>query len=50
MLSKLRNPVWLVAEGFLAGALVFAAVNPSLLHHHTDGDARAAALVQQLIR
>jgi hypothetical protein len=50
MLSKLRNPVALVAEGFLAGVLVFAAANPSAFQHRDAGDARAAALVQELIR
>jgi len=50
MLTKLRSPVALVAEGFLAGALLFVAGNPSLLHHRSAGDDRAAALVQALIR
>jgi hypothetical protein len=50
MISKLRNPVALVAEGFLAGLLVFAATNPAAFHHRDSGDARAAALVQELIR
>jgi hypothetical protein len=50
MLSKLRNPVALTAQGFLAGAMLFLAANPSLLHGHSAGDDRAAALVQELIR
>ena len=50
MLTKLRNPVVLVAEGFLAGVLAFAAANPSAFHDRSAGDARAAALVQELVR
>jgi hypothetical protein len=50
MLSKLRSPIALVAEGFLAGAMLFVAANPNFLHHRSAGDDRAAALVQALIR
>ncbi|MBV9929897.1 MAG: hypothetical protein JO013_03010 [Alphaproteobacteria bacterium] len=50
MLTKLRSPVALVTEGFLAGALLFLAANPGFLHHRSAGDDRAAALVQELIR
>ena len=51
LLSKLGNPVALVIEGFLAGALLFTATNPALLHSDSAGaDARSAALVQELTR
>jgi hypothetical protein len=39
----------LVVEGFLAGALLFAAIHPGLLHGRSaDADAQAAALVRKL--
>ena len=51
LLSKLKNPVALVIEGFLAGALLFTATNPALLHSDSGGaDAEAAALVKELTR
>lgn len=51
MLSKLGNPVALVVEGFVAGALLFAATNPLLLHADAGrADAQTAALVQELTR
>lgn len=51
MLNKLRTPVALVVEGFVAGALIFTAVNPSYLHARTSAaDIQAAALVRQLTR
>jgi hypothetical protein len=51
MVRKLQNPVALVVEGFLAGALLFGAVNPSFLHPaSSQADAQATALVQELTR
>jgi hypothetical protein len=48
---KLHSPVALIVEGFLAGALLFTAVNPSVLSGDSaKADARAAATVQALIR
>jgi hypothetical protein len=51
LLTKLGNPVALVVEGFVAGALLFAASNPAMLHADSArADAQAAALVQELTR
>ena len=51
MLSKLRNPVALVVEGFLAGAILFAALTPGVVHGRSAAaDAQASALVKELTR
>lgn len=51
LLRKLGNPVALVAQGFVAGALLFTATNPALLHSDSARtDAQAAALVKELTR
>jgi hypothetical protein len=46
----MKNPVALVLEGFLAGALLFAGLNHGMLKHDAArADAQAAATVQSLI-
>ena len=51
LLRKLGNPVALVGQGFVAGALLFTATNPALLHSDSArADAQAAALVKELTR
>ena len=51
VLSKLGSPVALVVQGFVAGALLFTATNPTLLHPGSRAaDAQAAALVKELTR
>jgi hypothetical protein len=41
----------LVVEGFLAGALLFVAVNPTFVHSDSArSDAQASALVKELTR
>ncbi|HEY0412396.1 MAG TPA: hypothetical protein VGD66_04570 [Allosphingosinicella sp.] len=51
LLKALGNPVALVVEGFLAGALVFVAANPAVLHPGAaDASARTDAIVQELTR
>ena len=48
LLKKLSNPVALVVEGFLAGALVFAATHPGFFAE-TAPSADSAAIEQALI-
>jgi len=51
MLRKLRSPMVLVVEGFLAGALLFVVANPTFVHSDSGrADAQAAALVKELTR
>jgi hypothetical protein len=51
MLSKLRSPMALVVEGFLGGALLFVAANPTFVHSDSArADAQATALVKELTR
>lgn len=51
MFSKLRSPVALVVEGFVAGALLFVTLSPGVLHDRSSAsDAQAAALVRELTR
>ena len=47
LLKKLTNPVALVFEGFLAGALVFAVTHPDFAA--SSSDANSVAIEQALI-
>jgi len=48
--SRLRHPFALVAQGFLAAALVFAAFDPTLVGSGSAGDeAQANALLAELL-
>ncbi|MFN3387325.1 MAG: hypothetical protein ACK40O_00200 [Allosphingosinicella sp.] len=41
-LKKLDNPFLLGAQGFLAGAILFAATHPEFLERHLESKAPAA--------
>jgi hypothetical protein len=48
LISKLGNPIALIAEGFIVGALVIAAINPQLLDSHPRLAPDSEALVRNL--
>jgi hypothetical protein len=49
--SRLRHPFALVAQGFLAAALVFVVADPTVTGSASTGnDAQAAALLAELTR
>ena len=48
LISKLGNPIALIAEGFIVGALVIAAINPQLLDSQPRLSPDSEALVRNL--
>ena len=49
-LKRLTNPLLLVAEGFLVGALAFALVNPQWLGASHDPSPQSDAIMRNLTR